>query len=177
LLDEWERYEGFGDASLELGLQIRRDADSALSAWLSVELPTGEDSRLSNDGADISLVAAGERRWGDRWSLFGQGALTHLASGSLPVAQQRSVVWSALAGVGVRALPSLELKLQVDAHTAVFDSDLDYLGEAVILTVGGALHFGGGWRLNLGVSEDLAVESAPDVVFVLGITKEGPSDW
>jgi hypothetical protein len=79
--------------------------------------------------------------------------------------------------VGFRALPSLELKAQIEGHTAVFDgSDLDYLGDAVMLTVGGALHFGSGWRLDLGVSEDLAVESAPDVVFVIGFAKEGTSD-
>jgi hypothetical protein len=173
LLDEYEGYEGLGDASLDLGLQLRRDASSALSAWLSIELPTGEDAFISNDGVDVSLIAAGERRWGERWSLFGQAAVTHLASGAVLETHQRSVVWSGLAGVSVRALPSLELKAQLDAHTAAFDSDVDYLGEAVILTVGGALHFDSGWRLNLGVSEDIAVESAPDVVFVLGVSKEG----
>jgi Protein of unknown function (DUF3187) len=173
LLDEFEGYEGLGDASLDLGFQIRRDASSALSAWLSVELPTGDDAYISNDGPDVSLIATGERRWGDRWSLFGQAAVTHLASGAVFETQQRSVVWSGLAGVGFRALPSLDLKVQIDAHTAVFDSDVDYLGEAVILTVGGALHFRSGWRLDLGVSEDIAVESAPDVVFVLGVSKKG----
>jgi hypothetical protein len=174
LLDETGRYEGLGDVSLDLGLQLRRDSSSALSAWVSIELPTGAGSFIGNDGADISVIAAGERRWGERWSVFAQGGVSHLASSEALAERQRNLVWSGLAGVGVRALPSLDLKLQLDAHTAAFEnSDLDYLGEALMLTIGGALRFDSGWRLQLAVSEDVAVESASDVVFVIGFAKEG----
>jgi hypothetical protein len=74
-----------------------------------------------------------------------------------------------MAGVGVQVWRGLSLKAQIDAHTAVYDSDLDYLSDAVVLTVGGDYLFQSGWRLDLGVSEDLAVEHSPDVVFVAGI--------
>ncbi|HKQ31266.1 MAG TPA: DUF3187 family protein, partial [Burkholderiales bacterium] len=61
---------------------------------------------------------------------------------------------------------------QLDAHTSAYDSNLDFLGDAVVLTVGGDYRFSSGWRLDLGVSEDIAVEHSPDVVFVIGV-KQG----
>jgi len=173
LLDEAQTYEGLGDAALDLGYQLHRDAKAALSVWLSLELPTSGEELFGNDGVDVSLITAGERRWGERWSFFGQAGVTHLSSETPLDAAQSNVVWSGLAGVGFRALPSLELKVQLDAHTAVFESTgLDYLGEAVVLTVGGALRLASGWRVDLAVSEDIAVESAPDVVFLIGLRKE-----
>jgi hypothetical protein len=176
LFDQAKTYEGLGDVSLDLGYQLQRDARAALSVWLSLELPTSDDALFGNDGVDVSLIAAGERRWGERWSFFGQAGVTHLASATLLEAQQRDVVWSGLAGVGFRPLPALELKVQLDAHTAVFErTGLDYLGQAVVLTVGGALRLHSGWRLDVGVSEDIAVESAPDVVFLIGVSKEAAS--
>jgi Protein of unknown function (DUF3187) len=60
----------------------------------------------------------------------------------------------------------------VDAHSAVFDSnDVDFLGDAVLLSVGGSYEFTSDWQLTLGVSEDIAVESSPDVTFVVAIRK------
>jgi hypothetical protein len=67
----------------------------------------------------------------------------------------------------------LSLKAQIDAHTAAFDSDLDFLGDAIVLTVGGDYRFTSGWLMDIGVSEDIAVEHSPDVVFVLSVKR----DW
>jgi hypothetical protein len=54
----------------------------------------------------------------------------------------------------------------------VFDeTDLDFLGDAFVLTVGGDYRFASGWQVDIAVSEDIAVESASDVVFVLGLKK------
>ena len=50
-------------------------------------------------------------------------------------------------------------------------ADLDFFGDALVLTVGGDYRFTSGWRLDLAVSEDIAVESASDVVFVIGVKK------
>ena len=77
-----------------------------------------------------------------------------------------------IAGIGWRAWRGLELKAQLDAHTAVFDeTDVDFLGDALVLTVGGDYRFASGWQLDIAVSEDIAVESASDVVFVFGLRR------
>lgn len=163
---------GLGDIQAALGYTLPTEA-AALMAWLTIELPTGDADKLTGSGGtDVSFLLAGQRRLSDRWSLFGQAAVTYLGDGDLLPDQQRSVVWSGMAGTSVRAWRGLSLKAQIDAHTAAYDSDLDFFSEAVVLTVGGDYRFNSGWQLELGVSEDIAVEHSPDVVFILSV-KQG----
>ena len=164
---------GLGDIQAALGYQLPNPKGALLTAWLTIELPTGDADKLTGSGGtDVSLLLAGQRGLGERWSVFGQAAATHLGDGDLLTDQQRSVVWSGMAGVSVETWRGLSLKAQIDAHTAVYDSDLDFFSDAVVLTVGGDYLFDSGWRLDLGVSEDLAVERSPDVVFLIGV-KQG----
>ncbi|MFC4311216.1 DUF3187 family protein [Steroidobacter flavus] len=163
---------GLADIQAALGYELHSAPGSALTAWLDVKLPTGDADKLTGSGAaDVSFVLAGQHSpLNSRWTVFGQAGVTYLGDGDLlPSDQQRSVVWSGMAGVSVLAWRGLSLKAQIDAHSAAYDSDLDFFSNAVVLTVGGDYLFKSGWRLDLGVSEDIAVEHSPDVVFVLGI--------
>lgn len=170
-LDIGSSRNGPADVQAALGYQVHNSTDSAMMTWLTVKLPTGDADKLNGSGAtDVSLLFTGRQRLNERWSAFGQVAATYLGEGDLPPDQQRSVVWSGMAGVSVQAWRGLSLKAQVDAHTAAYDSNLDFFSEAVVLTVGGDYRFASGWRLDLGVSEDIAVEHSPDVAFILGIS-------
>lgn len=165
---------GLADIHASLGYDLISSETSALSAWLDVKLPAGDADKLTGSGAtDVSLILAGERRFDNVWSAFGQAAVTWLGEGELLGYRQRSAVWSGLAGLSARVWRGLSLKAQIDAHSAAFDSDLDFLNEAIVLTVGGDYRFASGWRLDLGVSEDIAVEHSPDVVFLFGMRR----DW
>ena len=173
LLDMQSSQAGLADIALDFGRSLYATNAGAAAAWLSIKVPSGDADRLTGSGAtDVSLALAGEHRLGERWSAFGQAAVAWLGDGERLPDQQRSVAWSALAGVGWRAWRGLELKAQLDAHSAVFDdADLDFLGDAVVLTVGGDYRFASGWQLDIAVSEDIAVESASDVVFVFGLRR------
>lgn len=163
---------GLADVQLAAGYEVFSSPSSALTAWLDIKLPTGEAHKLTGSGAtDVSLLVAGRHRLDQRWSAFGQVAATRLGAGDLVPARRRSVVWGGLAGLGWQAWRGLSLKAQIDAHTAAFDSNLDFLSEAVLLTVGGDYRFASGWRLDLGVSEDIMVEHSPDVVFFAGLKR------
>lgn len=164
---------GVGDIAASIGYLLTARESSSLATWVSVELPTGDSQRLTgNDALDASLVLAGEHRFAERWTTYGQAGVSWIGEGDVLPDQQRTIVWSGMAGLAWRVARPIELKLQVDAHSAAFDdSDLDFLNEAVVLTVGGAVHFDSGWRLDLGVSEDIGVETAPDVVFVIGVNR------
>jgi len=61
----------------------------------------------------------------------------------------------------------------VNANTALYnDSDLAELSStALMLVMGGALQLPAGYQLDIGVSEDIAVATAPDVAFHLGLSK------
>ncbi len=161
---------GIGDIQAAIGYQLPTSDVSALTAWMTIKLPTGDADKLTGSGGtDVSLLLAGQRRLTQRWTVFGQAAATYLSDGDLLPDQQRRVVWSGMTGAAVRAWRGLSFKAQIDAHTAAYDSELDFLSDAVVLTLGGDYLFESGWRLDVGVSEDIAVEHSPDVVFVLGI--------
>jgi len=57
--------------------------------------------------------------------------------------------------------------VQADAHTPFFsDSDLEEIAaNAVQLIVGGTISFSERTALDIGVSEDLTVNTSPDVAF------------
>ncbi len=68
------------------------------------------------------------------------------------------------------ATQNFSLKLQLDAHTAFYDSALTELGRnSVQLVLGGAVRPGKNWTLDLAVGEDIVVDTASDVVFHIGI--------
>lgn len=173
LLDVDSSASGVSDVSLDFGYSLQSTTATDIAAWLSVKLPTGDAERLTGSGAtDVSLAIAGGHQLNQDWSLFAQVAVTRLGDGDRLSAQQSDVVWSGFAGVGWRAWRGLEVKAQLDAHSAVFDEvDLDFLGDALVLTVGGDYRFESGWQFDLAVSEDIAVESASDVVFVFGLRR------
>lgn len=163
---------GLADASLSAIYALFASPSSAISAALRIKLPTGTDHWLnSSDAVDVSAILAAERKLGERYRLEAQLAATRLGAGELLPWLQRELVWSGRAGLTVRATRALELVLQLDGHTRVFDSDLEFFREALIATLGGHLHFGEGWTFSAGVSEDLLVEHSPDVVFVLALSR------
>lgn len=165
---------GLADLQAALGYQVISSPSSAVTAWFGVKLPTGDADKFTGSGAtDVSLLLAGQHQFDQRWSVFGQATVAWLGDGDFLAAQQRSVVWGGLAGLSWRAWRGLSLKAQIDAHSAAFDSNLDFMNEALVLTVGGDYRFASGWRVDLGVSEDIAVEHSPDVVFVVAVKR----DW
>lgn len=172
LFDRRESLSGVGDVTVAAGWQLLNVTQSATMAWLELKLPTGSSTDLTGSEAfDFSTIVTGEHRFAGRWSVFGQASVTRLGGAKLLPDLQRTWVGSAMAGVSRSVWRTLELTMQLDAHTAVFDSQLDYLNEAVILNLGGTRQLDSGWRLSLGVSEDLLVEASPDVVFVFGVSR------
>jgi len=73
-------------------------------------------------------------------------------------------------GAGWSPLGWLGLKLQLDSHSALYDSHLRELGRpAMMLTMGGTLGLGDVTSLDLGVGEDLAINTSPDMDFLLSL--------
>ncbi len=173
LFDQRVSSEGIGETSLDVGYQLQAAPDSALTAWVSLKAPTARERSLRGSGAvDVSLSLSGERRWGDRWDAFGQVSVTALGDGDLLPRQQRDFVASGMVGASVRLIAGLHAKLQLDAHSAVFEgSDLDYLGEVAILNIGGEYRFKSGWIFDACVSEDIIVDASPDLVLVFGLRR------
>jgi hypothetical protein len=161
-----------GDLSLGLAYAFAVSDRTHATIALDVELPTGDFEDFSGNGAiDLSALVAAEHRLGERWTAYGQAGVSLLGDGDLLPEQQRNVVWSGMLGIAFDAVRVLRLNLQFEAHSSAFDSsEIDYLGDAIVLTVGGSFRFEG-WQLELGVSEDILVDASPDVVFIFGASR------
>jgi Protein of unknown function (DUF3187) len=164
---------GMGDVSIEVGRQIGHADNSATTAWVGVSLPTGDAEEFTGSGSlDVNATISADYRLGDRWTAFGQLGGTWLGDGDRMSKHQRDWAASATVGISARATDGLTLTLQLDGHSALFDTgELEFLGDAVMLSLGGAYRFESQWTLTLGLTEDIAAESAPDVVFLFGLTK------
>jgi Protein of unknown function (DUF3187) len=173
LLDSRASQQGLGDVSVDLGKALSTTPASAIAVWMGVKLPTGDAAEFTGSGSVNGTVGlSAEHRFAGRWRAYGQAAGTWMDNGDRLTNQQRHFMWSAAAGLSARTVGALVLTAQLDAHTAVFDTDgLDYLGAAVQLSVGGSYRFASDWLITLGVSEDIGVESAPDVVFLFDLKK------
>ena len=65
----------------------------------------------------------------------------------------------------------LEFKVQIDLHSAFYDSDLKQLGSSLQLVAGGTAHLPGNVLLDLGISEQLITDATPDVGFYLFVRR------
>ena len=164
--------EGIGDLMVSLaGTWVQSDK-SSLVTWLNLEAPTGADDAYlaPDDDWNLSATVAAEHRLGSRWVTFAQVSATgHTGDGVFD--DQKAVIWSGFAGVQFDVTSKVGLVVQAQAHTKpIKHTDVDYFGDAVILTVGGRIQASDALAIHLGVSEDLKVEASPDVVFVLGLS-------
>lgn len=164
---------GIADMPVAIGYQLPTSDRRALAAWLSVKLPTGEANGFTGSGAtDFAVSLAGESRLADRWQLFGQVDAVWLGRGEVLPARQEQFAWSALAGLSWNAWRALDLTVQLHANSRVFDVvATDFAGDAVVLGFGGSYRSSGGWRFDVGVSEDLDVKASPDASFNFAVRR------
>lgn len=167
LIDDRSSHSGIGDVSLQLGKQL---GAAPITAWVGLKFPSGDADEFTGSGSmDVSLAIAAEHAFGDRYAVFAQAGGAYLGDGDRMPSQQKDFAWSAILGASVRAFAPLTLTAQIDAHTAIYDSETAFLGEVVTLTVGGTYRIDRNWDLSFAVTEDLAVGTAPDVAFVFQI--------
>jgi hypothetical protein len=155
---------------VSVGYQISTTERTATSAWLSIKLPTGEAERLGGSGAvDVALTLAATRQIADSWQGFGQASLVWLGEGDILPDEQQEFAASIMAGGTWQATPAFDLTVQIEANTAVFDTGTNLDGDAVVLKLGGTYATSGGWRFELGFSEDVLVNASPDFVIIAGV--------
>jgi hypothetical protein len=164
--------QGLGDMSISLGATLFRSERAALVGYLTIEAPTGSDDAYlaPDDDWNVSATLSAHQRWGKRWLTYLQASATgHTGDGVFDA--QKSVIWSGFAGLQLDVTPRIALQVQAQAHSApIAQSNIDYFGEAVVLTLGGRIQATDDLAIHLGVSEDVQVEASPDVVFVMGLS-------
>ena len=166
LTDINSRQQSLGDISLQFAWQAEHSEQHALSYWFSLKLPTGNEDKLTGSGAtDIALWASvnqglTETRW-----LYGQAGLLYMGNSSAFSKLQNNLAVFGNAGIKFQAGKDVELKTQLDFHSAFYDSDLDFLSHVVQLTLGGTYNINKKHKLDFAVVEDILNTASPDVSF------------
>lgn len=162
---------GIADMPVGLGYQISASDRHALAGWLTVKLPVGDAEDLTGSGAtDVALSLSGQTQLADRWQLFGQLDAVWLGQGEILPQFQESFAWSALAGLSWNAWRTLDLTAQVHANSSVFDVPATHFaGDAVVLSFGGSYRTANGWRIDLGISEDIETKASPDATINIAV--------
>jgi hypothetical protein len=164
---------GLGDASVSLVKTVWGNPRAALSLRGKVKFATGdEDDWLGSGSEDYSLGLNATVAPAPQSDWLWHGQLGYTRAGKidrLGDIQERNL-WFAGLGMEWRAWETLHLKLQLDAHAAPADSRLEQIGDpAVMLSAGVSWAPAPRWELDFSFSEDIAVNTAADIVFQFGL--------
>ena len=165
---------GLGDIRLNGGYQLYQGEDKperAAALRMSLKLPTGDSNELHGSGStDLSLWITAGDDWKlgvGHFSLFGAAGIMGMTEGRVLQDQQRNWVGFGALGAGWSPWRWIAFKIQTNAHTSFYqESELREVNAASAqLIVGGTLAFSDRTTLDIGVVEDIIINTAPDVVF------------
>jgi len=169
---------GPGDVRLHAGWQLAAGDASRTMLRIGVKLPTGDSTRLTGSGnTDLSIGIGGDawRLAGtERFSGFYRADLVRLGTPEVLRARRRDFVGQLSAGMGFRASPTVQLRMQMRLRSAVYDSRIRNLGGvSASFGAGAIVKLAEHYRLTLGFGEDIWPDSAPDVSFHLALAYRG----
>lgn len=154
---------GIGD----LQLAISRELGDGLALRTTLKLPTGDSDRLTGSGAAAlsgSLHVSG--RFSDRLHWHASGGVWVGDDSDVLQSRVRSAVAFGSTTLAWATGNTLVLKAQLDSNSALYEGTGEPLNRASVqLSVGAAFRIAPDWALDIGFSEDIAVETAPDIVF------------
>ncbi|MDA8414383.1 MAG: DUF3187 family protein [Desulfobacteraceae bacterium] len=173
---------GIGDISLTGAMKLYEARDDehhdSLALRAALKLPTGDSAYLRGSGStDFALSLCGSMNNFTEWgslALYGSAGGLAMTDGDVLRDQQRNLVGFGTVGLGWGPAEWISFKFQLNGNTAFFGgSSLDELSKnSLMLVTGGALRLPGNYLLDIGVSEDIVVATAPDVTFHLGLSRQ-----
>lgn len=168
---------GIGDVSLTGGFRLydltvsKRHDRLAIKA--AIKFPTGDSASLLGSGStDLSLQLCGSMLRGTV-GMFGSVGALAMTRGDVLRDQHNSFVGIGTFGLGWQPVSWAVFKTQLSGNTPFYrnSSLVEVSHNSMILNIGGTLKFPGDFMLDIGVTEDLEVATAPDVSFHLGLSK------
>ena len=170
-----------GDVRFYGGLQIYDDGEQnprTVALRASIKAPTGNSDQLHGSGSTdfaLWLTASDDYRlptWLGHFTIFGAAGGMYVTDGAILRDRQRNVAGFGTFGFGWGPADWIALKAQVSGHTPFFQSELRELGKSALqLIIGGTLAFSPWTSLDIGVSEDIIVNTSPDVAFHLALKR------
>lgn len=164
---------GVGDVGFSFVRSVKSSYEDTLSYGIKFKLPTGDEKELTGSGTlDVAVWASGSNVINSRAQQYMSLGLVRTGKDKGLLASVRNSGYGFLNyGLAYQASPSVTLKAQVDAHSDIYETDTKLLGHSVTLSVGGTVALSPTTDLDLALTEDIAVESAPDVSFHMNVRK------
>ncbi|MGK0441617.1 MAG: hypothetical protein ACJA0N_001418 [Pseudohongiellaceae bacterium] len=174
LLDMQQNGEGIGDVTLAAAIQLAESDSRRWALRVGVKFATGDEQRLRGSDANDQFVSL---HLSDNSLAADYGVNFHLSAGSLWLGDgeilselQEEQVWFGSSTLSWAYSDTVTLKTQIDMHSAFYDSQLKQIGDnSTQLMLGASIKVTPKLIVDLSVSEDIAVETAPDVVFQVGL--------
>lgn len=145
-----------------------------IDAIAEVDWATGDADKLTGNGSTdlaagvrIAAPLGGGRRFG--WAL-GAG-VAWPGDVDLPLPPTSNEIWYYDASLAWAALPSVDLILQTQGHSGLYESELEGLGDSALQLGGGVLwRMSARYALRFGVFEDIRTDTMPDFTSELTLT-------
>ena len=173
-----DRAHGFGDIrfSAAIPLMGRTTKEQRhLALRPQIKLPTGDaDHLLGSGGTDVSMgLAYSDFETLRKLNMVLTSHAGMIYMGNTKVLRDKQLHFAGYGGASLSWLATehLEFKLQMDLHSAFYDSELKQLGSSLQLLAGGTAHLPGNILLDLGISEQLITDATPDVGFYLFVRR------
>ena len=169
-----EKRKGLGDMRFSAAIPLFTQSlhpQRHLAFRSLLKLPSGDPKYLlGSGGTDVSMGLAFsdyQTLKGINTVLMSNFGVTYIGNSKLFSEKQRHIVGYGGATLDWLALDYLELKLQLDIHSAFYHSELKQLGSSIQLLVGGTIHLPEEVLLDLGMSQQLMTDATPDVGFYI----------
>ncbi|MCP4266070.1 MAG: DUF3187 family protein [Candidatus Brocadiaceae bacterium] len=161
---------GVGDVRLSAAYMLSKENNRQWSLRTGLKLPTGDAEKLTGTGStDISLsLHMSESQWLTSPALTLHASAGVLLMGDGEVLPTIRKDWAMFASSTVSWLwtEGTSLKAQIDAHSSMYDGDIRELGrDSMQLVLGASFEMTEKTTIDFSISEDLIVNTAPDVVF------------
>ncbi len=158
-----------GDIQIAIARSLIKRRQTTLSLWGSLKLPTGDENKLSSNGAtDFSVWLALNQQLQQNWLINMNTGIVILGKDEfqhIPLADHVLYGHIMLAWI---ATDDVHLKVQLQGHTSYYDdSQLKILGNSYFLTFGSSIKINQCNQLDLAVSEDIKVNASPDASFLI----------
>jgi hypothetical protein len=165
-----DRDRGLGDVRLsaDWNLQEARDARRTLVLRSGLKLPTGSSDTLRGSGStDLSLqLLSTDRQSLAAWGMTLSWMVGGLWLGDGEVLEQLREDLVAIGSIGLSrpVWRKLSARLQLDGHSAFYDSELRPLGSSSVqLTFGGSIELARTQRLDFAMVQNLFTDTTPDL--------------
>lgn len=163
-------HAGIGDTAIHAGWRFASSTSQSAMLWFTAKMPTGNAKSLTGSGTtDATISLAAQQHLSNDINFFEQLTLSWLGNGARLSDEQKHSVWSCMTGLSWSLTHSIDTTFQLNSHSAIYASNVRMLGNATQFTIGPRYH-SAQWQAWLAITEDIVVDTAPDVQFQFSVS-------